>query len=43
MTTVTNFEIWWIDERPQIRLRPADLGYLRDDFDDRAIKFRGHV
>jgi hypothetical protein len=41
--TVTDFEIWWMDERPQIRLKPADPGYLRDGFDDWAIKFRGHI
>ncbi|MER5623683.1 hypothetical protein ABT061_21870 [Streptosporangium sp. NPDC002544] len=32
--TVTDFEIWWMDERPQIRLKPADPTYLRSDFDD---------
>ena len=31
--TVTAFIIWWIDERPQIRLVPADPRYRREDFD----------
>jgi hypothetical protein len=31
--TVTDFVIWWIDERPQIRLMPADPRYRREDFD----------
>lgn len=31
--TVTSFTIWWIDERPQIRLVPADPRYRREDFD----------
>jgi hypothetical protein len=41
--TVTDFEIWWMDERPQIRLRPVDPAYLLDDFDDWATGFRGYV
>ncbi|MFC4531764.1 hypothetical protein [Sphaerisporangium dianthi] len=36
--TVTDFEIWWIDERPQIRLKPVDAAYLRDDYDAWATK-----
>jgi hypothetical protein len=31
--TVTNFEIWWMDERPQIRLKPIESAYLLEDFD----------
>jgi hypothetical protein len=31
--TVTEFEVWWMDERPQIRLKPVDPEYVRDDFD----------
>ncbi|GAB2816943.1 hypothetical protein GCM10027200_15600 [Lentzea nigeriaca] len=31
--TVTEFEIWWMDERPQIRLKPVDPAYVREDFD----------
>lgn len=36
--TVAEFEIWWFDERPQIRLRPVDRRFLRDDFDTWARK-----
>ena len=39
--TVTEFEIWWLDDRPQIRLKPVDLAYLRDDFNEWAVRFRG--
>jgi hypothetical protein len=31
--TEAEFEVWWFDERPQIRLKPVDPGFLRDDFD----------
>jgi hypothetical protein len=31
--TSAEFEIWWFDERPQIRLKPVDPGFLRDDFE----------
>jgi hypothetical protein len=41
--TVTGFEIWWMDERPQIRLKPADPAYLRDDYTEWAIRFRGYA
>ena len=30
--TVTGFVIWQLDERPQIRLMPADPCYRREDF-----------
>ena len=30
--TATGFVIWWTDERPQIRLMPADPRYRREDF-----------
>ncbi|MFJ9080268.1 hypothetical protein ACIRO3_34275 [Streptomyces sp. NPDC102278] len=30
--TVADFEIWWVDSRQQIRLKPADPRYLRNDF-----------
>jgi hypothetical protein len=30
--TVSEFEIWWMDERPQIRLIPTDARYRREDF-----------
>ncbi|WP_148351050.1 hypothetical protein [Actinomadura syzygii] len=32
--TTCDFTIWSIDERPQIRLMPADPGHRREDFDD---------
>lgn len=32
--TTADFTIWWMDERPQIRLMPADPRYRREDFDD---------
>lgn len=41
--TETDFEIWWMDERPQIRLKPVDSAYLRDDFDSWATRFRGYA
>lgn len=31
--TTTGFKIWWMDDRPQIRLIPADPRYRREDFD----------
>ncbi|MFD0359888.1 hypothetical protein ACFQZZ_00265 [Nocardia sp. GCM10030253] len=31
--TTADFLIWWMDERPQIRLVPADARYRREDFD----------
>lgn len=33
--TVTSFTVWWIDERPQIRLMPADPRFRREDFGTR--------
>ena len=30
--TVADFEIWWADSRQQIRLKPSDSRYLRNDF-----------
>ncbi|MFD7097622.1 S1 RNA-binding domain-containing protein [Streptomyces xanthophaeus] len=30
--TVADFEIWWADSRQQIRLKPSDPRYLRNDF-----------
>ncbi|MET9596461.1 hypothetical protein [Streptomyces sp. NPDC006459] len=32
--TVCDFEIWWADRRKQIRLKPCDPRYLREDFAD---------
>lgn len=31
--TTADFYIWWIDERPQIRLIAADPAHRREDFD----------
>ncbi|HVK23589.1 MAG TPA: hypothetical protein VM677_19730 [Actinokineospora sp.] len=31
--TVAEFKIWWMDERPQLRLVPIDPAYRREDFD----------
>lgn len=30
--TVTDFTIWWMDERPQIGLMPTDPNHRREDF-----------
>jgi hypothetical protein len=30
--TISDFAIWWMDERPQIRLIAIDPGYRREDF-----------
>ncbi|MFD4652341.1 hypothetical protein ACFVFJ_31080 [Streptomyces sp. NPDC057717] len=38
--TVGEFEIWWVDSRQQIRLKPADSRYLRSDFADYVERFR---
>ncbi|MFD7554786.1 hypothetical protein ACFV9E_09650 [Streptomyces sp. NPDC059835] len=38
--TVTDFEIWWADGRRQIRLKPSDSRYLRNDFTDFVERFR---
>ena len=29
--TESEFEVWWADERPQIRLKPADPLFVRED------------
>lgn len=34
--TVSDFEIWWADERRQIRLKPVGPRYLREDFEEFA-------
>ncbi|MER6831486.1 hypothetical protein ABT352_36230 [Streptosporangium sp. NPDC000563] len=39
--TVTQFEIWWMDDRPQIRLKPVDPAYLRDDFEEWVMRLPG--
>ncbi|MCF3103230.1 hypothetical protein IPZ58_16825 [Streptomyces roseoverticillatus] len=38
--TVTGFEVWWADSRKQIRLKPTDPQYLREDFTDFVNRFR---
>lgn len=30
--TNTEFEVWWADQRPQVRLKPVDPRFLCDDF-----------
>ncbi|MGQ5635731.1 MULTISPECIES: SUKH-3 domain-containing protein [unclassified Streptomyces] len=30
--TEAEFEVWWADQRPQVRLKPVDPQFLRDDF-----------
>ncbi len=31
--TASQFEVWWADERMQIRLKPVDPAFLREDFE----------
>ncbi|MEY9845554.1 SUKH-3 domain-containing protein [Streptacidiphilus sp. MAP5-3] len=31
--TEADFEVWWADQRHQVRLKPVDRRFLRDDFD----------
>ncbi|MGW3911481.1 hypothetical protein ACWEBX_08115 [Streptomyces sp. NPDC005070] len=38
--TVADFEIWWGDSRQQIRLKPSDSRYLRNDFTDFVERVR---
>ncbi|GEB57053.1 hypothetical protein GCM10017674_67030 [Streptomyces gardneri] len=38
--TVADFEIWWVDSRQQIRLKPSDSRYLRNDFTDFVERVR---
>jgi len=30
--TASEFEVWWADDRPQVRLKPVDPQFLREDF-----------
>lgn len=30
--TESEFEVWWADSRVQIRLKPVDAAFLREDF-----------
>ncbi|MGW1910417.1 SUKH-3 domain-containing protein [Streptomyces sp. NPDC002076] len=32
--TVAEFEVWWADKRAQVRLKPVDRRFLREDFDE---------
>ncbi|WP_432030076.1 hypothetical protein [Streptomyces sp. 1222.5] len=38
--TESEFEVWWVDERPQIRLKPVDSRYLREDFTEWLSRWR---
>ncbi|MFF7446642.1 MULTISPECIES: hypothetical protein [unclassified Streptomyces] len=38
--TVSEFEVWWADERPQVRLKPVDPRFLREDFADYLSRWR---
>ncbi|MFJ7775729.1 hypothetical protein [Streptomyces yangpuensis] len=38
--TVTDFEVWWADSRQQVRLKPCDQQYLREDFADVIARVR---
>lgn len=38
--TVTAFEVWWADERRQLRLKPVDPAYVREDFAEYAARMR---
>ncbi|MFC1404559.1 MULTISPECIES: SUKH-3 domain-containing protein [Streptacidiphilus] len=38
--SVVEFEVWWADERPQLRLKPVDPCFLRDDFDRWQARMR---
>jgi len=38
--SVVEFEVWWADERPQLRLKPVDPRFLRNDFDQWQAKMR---
>ncbi|WP_255311328.1 hypothetical protein [Streptomyces viridosporus] len=38
--TVTDFELWWADDRRQIRLKPSDARCPHSDFADFVERFR---
>jgi hypothetical protein len=38
--TITDFEVWWADSRQQVRLKPSDRQYLREDFADFTARVR---
>ncbi len=34
------FEVWWADKRPQLRLKPVDPSFLREDFAEWLSRWR---
>ena len=38
--TVAEFEVWWADKRPQVRLKPVERQFLREDFDECLARSR---
>ena len=38
--TESEFEVWWVDERMQIRLLPAETRYVREDFAEYLARWR---
>jgi hypothetical protein len=38
--TESEFEVWWADERPQVRLKPVDPRYLREDYTEWIDRWR---
>lgn len=34
------FEVWWADERPQVRLKPVDPRFVREDFTEWISRWR---
>ncbi|MFJ9455268.1 hypothetical protein ACIRST_09325 [Kitasatospora sp. NPDC101447] len=38
--TVTEFELWWADERQQVRLKAVDPQFVTGDFDEYLAKWR---
>ncbi|WP_331769564.1 hypothetical protein OG948_38085 (plasmid) [Embleya sp. NBC_00888] len=40
---VAEFEVWWADDRPQIRLKPVDSRFLRHDFAERRPDWAARI
>jgi hypothetical protein len=38
--TLADFELWWADERQQVRLKAVDPQFVTDDFDEYVAKWR---
>ncbi|MFF9490400.1 hypothetical protein [Streptomyces sp. NPDC014676] len=38
--TESEFEVWWADERPRIRLKPAVPWFVREDFAEWLTRWR---